>query len=123
MADLHETIKWKVISEWSVTGRGRLYCMNQGMATPLNGNHPIWFGPLKRKFKGFPDLFGFEFEVSGDSQKFPVFTVIEVKTKSYPTLSKNQKEFMKYIVSIGGRAYVAMEDDSEKGYSLKEWKE
>jgi len=122
MADLHEEIKWKVISEWSVKDRGRLYCMNQGMATPLNGNHPIWFGPLKRKFKGFPDLFGFAFDEE-IGMRSPIFTVIEVKTKSYSTLSKHQKIFMKYIISIGGRAYVAMEDDSEKGYSLKEWKE
>ena len=123
MASLHETIKWQVISDWSVKDRGRLYCMNQGMAVPINGDNPIWFGPLKRKFKGFPDLFGFELVVDFSHLKpVPIFTVIEVKTKAYSKLSANQKRFMEYIESIGGRCYVAMEADNEKGYTLKEWK-
>lgn len=119
MASKHETIKWQVISDWSVDGRGRLYCMNQGMAIPIHGDNPIWFGPLKRTFKGFPDLFGFEY--GGWADDVPIFTLIEVKTKAYPRLSKHQKLVMNFIKSIGGRCYVAMEADNEKGYTLKEW--
>lgn len=89
--------------------------MNQGMATPLNGNSPIWFGPLKRKFKGFPDIFGYE-RINGK----PIYTVIEVKTKSYSKLSKEQKLYFNHIVEEGGRAYIAME--SSDGYILKEYK-
>lgn len=130
MASKHEALKWKVITDWSVSGRGRLYCMNQGMAYPMRKNEvgdnvpaefPLWFGPLKRKFKGFPDTFGFEF---GDayigSGTLPIYCVVEVKTKK-DRLSKDQKAYLNYAVSIGARAYVAMEDDSKKGYNLTEW--
>lgn len=131
MASKHEQIKWNLITDWSQKGRGRLYCMNQGMATPLDGDNPIWFGPLKMKFKGFPDLVGFEFKTVKyppttedeiwDSETFPIYTVIEVKTKAYPTLSAAQKRYMNYAVSIGARAYVAMETDD--GYELRPWTE
>lgn len=118
MASKHELIKWAVIKEWTETGRGRLYCMNQGLATPFNGTSPIWFGPLKRKFKGFPDTFGFDRE---NNFEVPVYCVLEVKTIGHPKLSKEQKMYLNYVISIGGRAYVAMEDRSEKGYFIKEW--
>ena len=123
MASKHEIIKWKVITDWSVQRKGRLYCMNQGLATPIYGDTPLWFGPLKRKFKGFSDLFGFSFYSESDNHEviFPVFTVIEVKTKN-DTLSKEQKLFLTYIKSIGGFAYVAWESENEKGYTLEEWK-
>lgn len=120
MSSRHEVIKWKLISDWSVEKRGRLYCMNQGMATPLHGENPIWFGPLKRKFKGFSDTFGFEYENSKMGMRLPVFTVIEVKTRN-DDLSKDQRDFLDYIKSTGGNAYVAWEADNEKGYHLQEW--
>lgn len=119
MASVHEVIKWKLISDWSVEKRGRLYCMNQGMATPLHGENPIWFGPLKRKFRGFPDTFGFSW-VKFDGKRVPVFTGIEVKTRN-DDLSKDQKDKLTMIVNFGGFAYVAWEADNEKGYYLQEW--
>jgi len=156
VADRHELIKWSVITEWSASGKGRLYCMNQGLAVawkdfehaleiaikaksfkPLKSLFPIWFGPLKIRFKGFSDLFGFEYfykctitkvidcdrncHLCEYSKKLPIFTAIEVKTKAYPYLSKEQKRFLNFIISIGGMAYIAMEDNSEKGYYIKEW--
>jgi len=131
MASKHEALKWKVISDWSVSGRGRLYCMNQGMAYPMRkdeaGNNvpadfPLWFGPLKRKFKGFPDTFGFEFvEIDFSGPDVPVYCVVEVKLKK-DRLSEHQKAYLDYCVQIGARAYVAKEDDTAAGYSLESWK-
>lgn len=124
MASKHEIIKWSVISDWSKEGKGRLYCMNQGMATPLHGDQPIWFGPLKRKFKGFSDTFGFTFDYKDDwivgTSRIPVFTAIEIKTKN-DTVKKAQKDFLSFVKSIGGQAYIAWETDNDKGYFLQEW--
>lgn len=122
MASKHEVIKWSLISDWSKEGKGRLYCMNQGLATPLHGDQPIWFGPLKRKFKGFSDTFGFTFYPATDKREvsFPVFTVVEIKTKN-DTVKKAQKDFLSFVKSIGGYAYIAWEADNDKGYFLQEW--
>ncbi len=134
MASKHEVIKWAVITDWSLQRKGRLYCMTQGLAYPVTrddkGNtvpaeFPLWFGPLKRKFKGFPDTFGFEFcdyhyydNYQYKEIRVPVFTVVEMKTKN-DSLRPGQKDYLNYCVSIGGRAYVAREVDS--GYELVEW--
>jgi hypothetical protein len=131
VAGNHEAIKWQVISDWTTSGRGRLYCMNQGMATPVHGDNPIWFGPLKQKFKGFPDLFGFELieeEIRPigyvvDRRTYPIFTVIEVKTAN-DRIKPKQRDFMNWAVSQGIRAYVAWEVASPDGkvcYELKQW--
>lgn len=118
MSTVHENLKWTVISDWTAQKRGRLYCMNQGLAFParcVNGNMvpsdtPLWFGPLKRKFKGFPDTFGFEL-VDGT----PVFCTVEVKTKN-DDLSPDQKAVTSYLVSQGVHCYLAKETDD--GYKL-----
>ena len=126
MAGKHEVIVEQVIMSFSLEKRGRLYKMKQGLAVPINSDAPVWFGPLTRKFKGFPDIFGFEFMTYSvydlyqyKEVKVPVFCAIEVKTKSYSKLSDGQKDFLNYVVQIGGRAYVARETDS--GYDLIEW--
>ncbi len=103
---------------FSMNKRGRLYKMKQGLAVPINSDAPVWFGPLTRKFKGFSDIFGFEFDPRY-VRPVPVFCVVEVKTKAYSKLSEGQKDFLNYIVQIGGRAYVARE--SGAGYDLVEW--
>ena len=129
MAGRHEHIKWCVIRNWSEKQRGRLYCMNQGMAIPINGDNPIWFGPLKRKFKGFPDLFGFEkctFYYYDNYQYrkiiVPVFTVIEVKVPP-DTVRPVQKAVISALVKFGCRAYIAIADDiTDDGYILRDWK-
>ena len=129
MASNHEVIKWKVITDWTKSKRGRLYCCNQGMATPIDREHPIWFGPLKRNFKGFPDLFGFnKIPLAG-----PRFCTVEVKTKAYPTISEAQKRVMTELIkSFGVDCYIAKEfeeryklylfipDESKRGYRLEE---
>ena len=125
MASLHEKILWAVISDWTAQRRGRLYKMTQGLAVPVNMETPIWFGPLKRKFKGFPDLFGFEIESIGVDfaflQDVPVFCVVEVKT-SGDRIKPNQKIYLDWAITQGIRAYVAREDnDQPSGYQLEEW--
>lgn len=130
MGSRHEVIKWTLISDWSVAGRGRLFCMNQGMAVPIGRDNPIWFGPLKRKFKGFPDLFGFELieeeirpiQYVVDRKTYPIFTLIEVKTRN-DTIKKHQRRFLTECLRFGIRVYIAWEADNESGYELKEWNE
>ncbi len=92
--------------------------MKQGLAVPINSDAPVWFGPLTRKFKGFSDIFGFEFDPRY-VQPIPIFCVVEVKTKN-DRVRPEQIDFLNYIVQIGGRAYVARESDS--GYDLIEWR-
>ena len=132
MAGKHEVIVEQVIMSFSLEKRGRLYKMKQGLAIPWKNYQagifiPVWFGPLTQKFKGFSDIFGFEFMTYSvydlyqyKEVKVPVFCAIEVKTKAYSKLSDGQKDFLNYIVQIGGRAYVARETDS--GYDLIEWR-
>ena len=127
MADRHEQIKWDVIKLWTEEKRGRLYCVNQGMATPLNGNHPIWFGPLKRVFKGMPDTMGFEYMTVYKNKKpdtksirVPVFCVVEIKTRN-DNLSVHQKRVIRFLVSIGALCYVAKENKDDDDYTLKRW--
>ena len=116
LASKHEAILWSVISDWTAQRRGRLYKMTQGLAVPVNGETPIWFGPLKRKFKGFPDLFGFEIERVGVDfaflQDVPVFCVVEVKT-SGDRIKPNQKIYLNWAITQGIRAYVAREAPEE----------
>jgi len=94
--------------------------------TPWGSDNPIWIGPYPgKRTKGFPDIFGFEFvtiphEYPGAFNTLPIYCVVEVKTKG-DTLKQGQKNYLNYAVSIGGRGYVAMEDDSRKGYNLTEW--
>lgn len=122
MASKHELIVNKVIISWSSEKKGRLFKMIQGRAVPLNADHPIDFGPLKG-MKGFPDIFGWEYKEAIFGvlrQDIPCFCAIEVKTKR-DTIRPAQKDFLDYIVSIGARAYIARENDSEKGYELIAW--
>lgn len=132
MANSHESIKWKLITYWTESGRGRLYCMNQGLAFPAredgNGNikpakFPLWFGPLKRKFKGFSDTFGFEYYSFGHMsyETVPCFCTVEVKTKN-DDLSKDQIRVMTFLKSVGVRCYVAREaEDGAPEYFLEEF--
>ncbi len=88
--------------------------MRQGMAIPINGNHPVDFGA---GLKGFSDLFGFTI-INGR----PVFTVIEVKTKQ-DNIKPEQRLFLDYMVSIKAETFLAREDDSPEGYRLERWGE
>lgn len=122
MASKHEAIVWAVISDWTAQGRGRLYKMTQGLAVPVGRDTPIWFGPLKRKFKGFPDLFGFEhISPTAFPATMPIFTIIEVKTAG-DRIKPEQRDYLNFAITQGIRAYVAREDNEQaSGYRLEEW--
>lgn len=129
MASKHEIIVRAVVTSWSVDRRGRLYTMQQGLMTPWGSDNPIWIGPYPgKRTKGFPDIFGYEYQsyhVYNNYQykeiRVPVYCVVEVKTIAYPDLTPEQINYLNYAISVGGRAYVAMEDSSPLGYSLDEW--
>lgn len=122
MSQRHESIKWDIIAHWTATGRGRLYCMNQGLAIPWESYNrglfrPIWFGPLRRTFKGFPDTFGFEL-ING----VPVFCTVEIKTKN-DKVKPRQKIVMNQLTRFGVRCYVGWEDENmQRGFRLEWWK-
>lgn len=119
MADTHTWIERQVILDWTRNKRGRLYRMKQGLAVPIGGKNPVWFGPLNRHFKGFSDLFGFTVAYMFSEQcPVPIFTAVEVKTKN-DKVRPAQKDFLDYIVSVGGLAYIAREADT--GYDLIPW--
>lgn len=136
MSSKHETIVNQIIQDWSKSGRGRLFKNNVGTAwwgktsnTDKQGAILIEFA--KKITYGLPvgssDLIGWqmcEYELNipvMPMEKFivPIICSIEVKTKAYPTLSKEQILWLNNIVNIGGRAYVARETDD--GYDLREW--
>lgn len=120
MASKHELIVRNVIISFSVERRGRLYTMQQGLMTPWGSDKPIWIGPYPgKRTKGFPDIFGFEFD-KRYIKPVPVYCVVEVKTKE-DVLRPDQKNYLNYAISIGARAYVAIEDESLVGYELTEW--
>jgi len=112
MATKHEIIKDLVIQDWTQEGRGRLFNSAQGMAVPIHGKNPVWFGPMSRKAsKGWPDLYGYEW-INGT----PVFCTVEVKTIN-DGVKPDQKKKMNILTRHGCRCYVAQERE-EGGYLL-----
>ena len=127
MADRHQIIVDAVGVEWTSTQRGRLYNSPQGLAVPIGATHPIWYGPLKRRFRGFPDKFGFEYAIYYTAPnkgaikiKVPVFCTVEIKTRG-DSLSVHQKRIMKMLVSFGVRCYVAKENKNDDDYTIVRW--
>ena len=132
MADRHQAIQDAVKIEWTKTKRGRLYNSAQGLAIPYADFQigiyiPKWFGPLKRKFRGFPDTFGFEYKTYNYYENFqykeirvPVFCTVEIKTRN-DNLSVHQKRVMGFLVSTGALCYVAKENKDDDNYTLKRW--
>ena len=116
MASKHSEIQIRVITDWTLNHRGRLYIVQQGSFRNLHSDGITRISPYPKKQPGYPDLHGFEL-----INNIPVYCLIEVKTKSYSTLTKEQKNHLDYCVSIGGRAYVAREADNEVGYVLEVW--
>ena len=119
MASKHTAIMYQVIIDWSVNRRGRLYMMQQGTFRALYSDAIIRISPYPKKQKGYPDLVGFEYDTRY-IKPVPVYTLIEIKTKG-DRVKPEQQNHLNYCISIGGRAYVAMEDNSPEGYSLTEW--
>ncbi len=140
MASKHQLIQNKVIQDWTAQRRGRLYNCPQGLFIPWADKDktdpiPRWIGPLSRKFKGFPDCFGFEnMELTKDYAgmygnnerdhagdfKFPIFCTVEVKTINDP-IRPNQKKVMAALKSFGVRCYIAKETEAgAPEYELKE---
>lgn len=115
MSSTHEKIKKLVMIDWSVSNRGRLWSNSQYSGKVGNQYVKAGMG------KGTSDLIGFEFlDIGVNVGSIPYFCVIEVKTKASPKITEEQKDFLNYISSVGGMAYIAMETD--EGYSLEEWR-
>jgi hypothetical protein len=114
MSSTHEAIKKQVMIDWSVGNSGRLWSNSQYSGKVGNQYVKAGMG------KGTSDLIGFEFIENGEGYIEPIFCAIEVKTKASPIIKPEQKDFLNYISSVGGMAYIAMETDD--GYSLEEWR-
>jgi len=67
--------------------------------------------PYKLFPEGEPDLHFF-FPAKTDGIKGLLFGKIEVKTKTYPKLTKKQRDNLKTFSEFGGAAYVARETES-----------
>ena len=139
MADRHQIIQDAVKVEWTKSGRGRLYNSPQVLAIPYKDFQrgvfiPKWFGALKRRFKGFPDTFGFEYTeiyervteagtvIIDDipTKMVPVFCTVEIKTRN-DNLSIHQKRVMGFLVSIGALCYIAKENKNDDEWKLERW--
>lgn len=116
MANSHEILKIKVMQDWSRAHRGRLFIMNQGLAVPVHSKNPMWFGPFPNRKKGFPDLFGYEYDKDG----VPVFSTVEIKT-SGDRLRPGQKNIMTILTAAGCRCYVCK--GTEGDYKETRWTE
>lgn len=121
MSITHEKIKKQVMIDWSISNRGRLWSNSQYSGKVGNQYVKAGMG------KGTSDLIGFEFKIcdvitNGEVKysETPIFCAIEVKTKAAPTIKPSQKDFLNYISSVGGMAYIAME--TGEGYKLEEWR-
>lgn len=114
MSSKHEAIKKQVMIDWSVSNRGRLWSNSQYSGKVGNQYVKAGMG------KGTSDLIGFELlNIGVNVGSIPYFCAIEVKTKAAPIIKPAQKDFLNYISSVGGMAYIAMETD--EGYMLEEW--
>lgn len=100
--------------DWSKNNRGRLFKNHVGTAF-LYAGKKISYG----LGKGTSDLIGFEYIKIHELNTAPVFCAVEIKTVASPRLTSLQKNFLNYIKSIGGRAYIAREND--ENYSLSEY--
>jgi len=128
MSATHEKIVEKIRMDWSELGRGRLFKNHVGSAwlgkpagqcynSKTNAKAMILekFSKISYGLEvGSSDLIGFEI-----IKKKPIFCCVEVKTKFYPKISTEQKNWLDFVARTGGRAYVARE--TEDGYNLSEW--
>lgn len=131
MSAKHELIVKKVQLQWTREGRGRLFKNDNGKAWRgriteeriIEGRKVLeLFGAVMIKYGLFPgssDLIGWELITYGD-QVAPVFCAVEVKTIG-DRVRPDQRNWLDAVARMGGRAYVAREDDSEAGYKLEEW--
>ena len=140
VARIHEAIVDNIILQWTKENRGRLFKNHNGNAfigkiiyetfrndkriVKLSGTSRIKYG----LGTGTSDLIGWEY-IKHNSKTIddwtnvefvPVFCSIEVKTKRYKDLTKDQIDWLTNIEDIGGMAYIAMETDN--GYELKKFK-
>ena len=92
--------------QWTKEKRGRLFVNPCGFATKEKVKYGL--------HNGSSDLIGFEYV-----NRYPVFCCVEIKTKAYPKLSKEQKIWLDMVVNIGGRAYIAREKKDE--YVIEEY--
>ena len=140
----HSEIMKMVQMDWSKINRGRMFpndngqaytgkCTNEYFITSKGYRKKVveLYGAYRIRYGldiGSPDLIGFEYaELSvkdGETRiikKIPIFSGVEVKTLKYKKLSKDQKDWLNFMYSIGGRPYVAREEG--KGYQLFKWED
>jgi hypothetical protein len=123
MADTHSKIMKAVQLDWTKENRGRLFPNQVGQ---------LWLPARKEKITyglktGSSDLIGWETWCEGQA----IFACVEVKTLASPIIKKAQILWLNAISVAGGRAYVAMGvdknkgtyslDELAKGYTLTEW--
>jgi hypothetical protein len=82
---------------------GKLIDYIKGVARILNA-HRVSFGLTD----GASDLIGWR-PLEIDGKKIAQFCAVEVKTKAYPTLTKDQKNFLKQVKDAGGYAAIYKE--------------
>jgi len=128
MSAAHEKIVEKIQMDWSEFGMGRLFKNNIGSAWLGKPSGQCYDKKTNEKAMilakfckisyglavGSSDLIGFEI-----IKKKPIFCCVEVKTKFYPKISTEQKDWLNFVARTGGRAYVARE--TTDGYDLTKW--
>ncbi len=133
MAHKHEEIIRNIQMQWTSDGRGRLFKNDNGKAWRgriteeriIDGRKVLeLFGAVLIKYglcPGSSDLVGWELIEYGD-QVVPVFCAVEVKTMR-DRVKDDQRNWLDTVARMGGRAYLAREDDSEQGYKMEGWPE
>jgi len=114
MSNTHSKIIKQVQIDWTADHRGRLFQNPTGYANKEHVHYGL--------HKGSSDTIGFEYLIITEEmigKKIPIFSSIEVKSKAYPKLSKDQIVWLNMIVKCGGRAYIAREHEDR--YILEVW--
>lgn len=136
MALRHEEIVRKIMLKWTEEKRGRLFKNDNGKAwrgrctdeRMIDGRRTVeLFGAVLIKYglcPGSSDLIGWELAEYIDSNyqpvTIPIFCAIEVKTGG-DRVKEQQKNWLDTVSRMGGRSYLAKEDESPDGYRMEEW--
>jgi len=106
---------------------GKFYQGNKVTAVMKGSNKPMQMllitGYIQGGEKGESDQLGFiPLKITAEmvGKTIAQFTAVEVKTKSYKYLTKEQRIFLKAVVKSGGRGFICRESDCEMGFELEE---
>lgn len=111
---IHTAIKNKFILEKSKEGM-ILFNNPTGESTDINGSH-IKYGLCP----GSSDLIGWR-SVDIDGEQVAQFCAVEIKTLSYPSLTKKQANFLFQVLMAGGYSAVVMESEGENFKIILLW--